>query len=549
MEKTSHSFRSHIRNLVIIFIAVAIVYGAALANGFVWDDHAIVQGRNVYRTFDLRAMFLSLGNDLEFLPLRDISYAIDYKIWGERTAAGFHASNLLIHLLSMFFVYFVSLEITKLLRPEALPAVLHRVSLLVTLFYSLHPIQVQAVSFVSCRNVLLSGLFFYAAFFMYLRSWKHNSCLSASFYGGAVICFLLALMSKATVIIFPLMLCGIEWFRLSDLRKKVERTAPFFIISLVFYFVFRWVAIKSQVIRETATSSPTELWGQKIAIAGQIPWFYIKKLIIPFGFAAEYEDVFFRNITDGMAVLALSGVVAVIFLVWKFRSSYPHVLFGVFWFFVALLPVMNFFSTSTIVSDRFAYLPSYGFCLILGAIMALRAGKSILPSYLALICIGIMSIISFQMVRVWKSDISLWESNIKTAPGQIKGYTNLGWAYFHNKDYDKAFEVFRQEQVINPDSINYDLARGYRHFLDHNYQAAIKEFQLALLKKQDAMYPLYLLARSYIIIGDHEGASMALKRILLSREVDFSGYRRKAQFMLERMQKEINGRGNGFGEP
>jgi tetratricopeptide (TPR) repeat protein len=142
------------------------------------------------------------------------------------------------------------------------------------------------------------------------------------------------------------------------------------------------------------------------------------------------------------------------------------------------------------------------------------------------------------MVQVWKSDISLWESNIKTAPGQIKAYTNLGWAYFYNKDYAKALEVFRQERAINPDSINYDLAQGYRHFLDHNYQAAIKEFQLALQKKQDALYPLYLLARSYMIIGDQEGASMALKRILLSREIDFSDYRSKAQSMLERMQKE-----------
>jgi hypothetical protein len=534
----SYRYRDHIRDLVIIFLAVLIVYGAALTNGFVWDDHAIVQGRNVYRTFDLRAMFLSLGNDLEYLPLRDISYAIDYKIWGEHSAAGFHASNVLIYFLSMFFVYFVSLEVIRLLRPETLPTLLCRVSLLVTLFYALHPIQVQAVSFVTCRNVLLSGLFFYAACYLYLRSWKHNSCISVPFYGGALICFLLALMSKATVIIFPLMLCGIEWFRLSGLRKKVERTAPFFIISLVFYFVFSWVAIKSQIIRATTTNSATELWGEKIAIAGQIPWFYIKKLIIPFGFAAEYEDFFSRNITDGMVIFSICGVIAVILLVWKLGSSYPHLLFGVFWFFVTLLPVLNFFSTNPIVADRYAYLPGYGFCLILGATIVLRSGNSILPRYLAIICICIMSIISFQMVQVWKSDISLWESNIKTAPGQIKAYTNLGWAYFYNKDYAKALEVFRQERAINPDSINYDLAQGYRHFLDHNYQAAIKEFQLALQKKQDALYPLYLLARSYMIIGDQEGASMALKRILLSREIDFSDYRSKAQSMLERMQKE-----------
>lgn len=538
MEITSHSNRYHIRDLVIIFLAVSIVYGATLTNGFVWDDHAIVQSRKVYRTFDLRAMFLSPGNEVEYYPLRDISYAIDYKIWGERTAAGFHASNLVIYLLTMFIVYFVSLEIIKLLRPEILPMPLHRVSLLVTLLYALHPIQVQSVSLVACRSVLLAGLFFYAACFLYLRSWKHDSCLSAPLYGGAVICFLLALLSKSAVIIFPLVLCGIEWSRLSGIRKKVERTAPFFLISLFFYFVFRSVAIKSQVIIETTTNSSIMLWEQKIAIAGQIPWFYIKKLILPFGFVVEYEDVFSQKITDGMVMLAICGVIALILFVCKLRPSYPHLLFGVFWFFVTLLPVMNFFSTNPIVADRYAYFPSYGFSLILGATIILGIKNSKLPSCLAIICICIMSIISFQMVRVWKSDISLWESNIKTAPGQIKAYTNLGWAYFCHKDYAKAFEVFRQEQTINPDSINYDLAQGYRHFLGHNYQEAIKELQLALQKKQDAQYPLYLLARSYMIIGDHERASMALKRILLSSEIDFSGYRSKAQSMLEQLQKE-----------
>jgi hypothetical protein len=538
MDTTSHGYRCHIRNLGIIILAVIIVYGATLANGFVWDDHAIVQGRNVYRTFDLRAMVLSLGNELEYLPLRDISYAIDYKLWGERAAFGFHLSNLLIYLASLFFVYFVTVEILKLLRTEATPTLLKSVSLLVTLFYALHPIQVQAVSFVTCRNVLLSGLFFYAACYLYLRSWQRDACLSVPLYAGAILCFLLALLSKATVIIFPLILCGIEWARSSGLQAKIKRTAPFFTIALIFYFVFRSVAVKAQLISEDPTDSFSEIFGQKIAIAGQIPWFYLKKLIIPFGFAADYEDTFTRNITSGMAILAVSGIILVIFLCWKLRASYPHQFFGVFWFFATLLPVMNFFETNPIVSDRYAYLPNYGFCLILGTTVIFKIKNTELSRYVAIIFICLASIISIKMTKVWKSDLSLWESNVKSAPGQIKGYTNLGWTYFHNKDYEQAFQVFRYEQSIKKDSINYELAQGYRYYLDHNYQEAIKMFQLALQKKQDALYPLYLLARSYLFIGDNKEASIALKRILSSKEVDFSGYRSKAQSLLGQLQNQ-----------
>jgi hypothetical protein len=534
MNRNALYSRPHIRNLLLLLGTVTAVYAVTLGYGFVWDDHALVQARAVYRSFDLRAMFHALGNGVEYLPLRDISYAIDYRLWGEHSPAGFHASNLLLHLLVTCSVYAVSVETFRQLYPAGQPEMRRRSALLTTLLYALHPLQAQAVSFVTCRNVLLSGLFFYAACLLYLRSWRDDTRFSLPCYSGALLCCLLALMSKATVIVLPLLLCVIEWPRASGFGKKMARVVPFFLLASVFYVLFRTVAFTSGIARESIQLS----WGEKVAVAGQIPWFYLRKLLMPVGFAAEYEDLFSRDCTDWLVVAALGGLVALCLVAWKRRVAQPALMFGLLWFLITLLPVLNFFATNPIVADRYAYLPGYGFCLMVGALIMRSGNRSKVTIYLPWLAVAVVALITARTVKMWQSDVTLWEANIKAAPGASKGYTNLGWSYFHKKEYEQAFAVFRQEQLLNPQSLNYDLARGYREFLNGNHQAAIRYFQLALEKKEGALYPLYLLARSYLGIGDTEHAANTLRRILQSSEIDFSGYRPKAQALLEQLQRE-----------
>ncbi len=73
-------------HFILIFIVIFAVFGNTLYFNFVWDDTPLLLGMDVYREFHLKEILLSPANGLEYLPVRDISYGIDFMIWGENPA-------------------------------------------------------------------------------------------------------------------------------------------------------------------------------------------------------------------------------------------------------------------------------------------------------------------------------------------------------------------------------------------------------------------------------------------------------------------------------
>src|SRR5512143_3247937 len=81
-------------HLVLLFIVTA-VYSHCVKNGFVWDDRIFLIGNSVYKNFDMSHILFARANGVEYLPVRDLTYAIDYAFWGENPFA-FHVTNLII---------------------------------------------------------------------------------------------------------------------------------------------------------------------------------------------------------------------------------------------------------------------------------------------------------------------------------------------------------------------------------------------------------------------------------------------------------------------
>ncbi len=524
--------------LLTLLCAVAVVFGRSLLNGFVWDDHAIVLGRQVYSNFDLRAIFLSLANDVEYLPIRDLSFALDFAIWG-RNATGFHATNLILYLASALLVYFVTLRLLLRLTIESSPRLLCRTALLITLCYLLHPVQVQAVNMITCRNVLLSGIFFYGALLCYLHTFNGDNRLKLSRYLSALLLFICAMLSKGTVIILPLVLLLTQLFDREHWgnRKRYFTLAPFFGISVVFFFIFKKIATLTHV---TGQLGGARSLAETVLVALQIPWFYARKLLFPVDLAPEYGATFTAAGAAELAPASLFIVLAIV-LVLVCRRKYPLAAFGMGWFLLTLLPLLNFFATSPVVADRYLYVPAYGFICAAGG-MILAADRHRYLRFGFMLVIALFSITSFRANGWWKTDQTLWETAIRKEPTLIKGYTNLGWACFHEGRYERAFDLFRREQALAPESFNLELAAGYRLFLQQQYPAAQLQFEKALFKKEDALYPLFLLAKCRAEQGDEAGLAEALQRILLSTEVDSSEYRPQAKKLLATLQARFNAR-------
>src|SRR6266542_5159980 len=83
----------------ILLLVTCTVFVNSLRNGFVWDDNIYLLNSN-YRTFDFKAVLLAPGNGVEYLPIRDLSYFIDYALWGN-SPLGFHVFNCAIYLVTI----------------------------------------------------------------------------------------------------------------------------------------------------------------------------------------------------------------------------------------------------------------------------------------------------------------------------------------------------------------------------------------------------------------------------------------------------------------
>ena len=180
--------------LILSMIGIAI-YANSFQNDFVWDDEYLI-------TNNTHVQSPSMDNALQFFkdnlgkhgqdennfyrPLQELSYMINYAVWG-LNPPGFHLTNLVLHLLAAFLLFLVIVELSGN-RIAALAA---------SSIYLVHPLNIEAVAYIAGRADCLMGVFFLAAFYLYMK--ENNIILSSLF-------FILALLSKEIAIMLPAIL-------------------------------------------------------------------------------------------------------------------------------------------------------------------------------------------------------------------------------------------------------------------------------------------------------------------------------------------------------
>jgi tetratricopeptide (TPR) repeat protein len=436
-------------HLVIILVCAAATFGRAACFDFVWDDRVLLLGQDAYETFDLRRIFFSLANRLEYLPLRDLSYALDYALWGENPF-GFHLTNLLLYLLNTVCVYTMTLRLmTTLFAGErALPERrTENVALLTALLFAVHPIHSEAVSFISCRNVLLSGLFFFLSCHFFLKHLGAADGKGQAPYAASLACCALAIFSKATAVVLPGVLVLMAAFDARTWREKLPRLVPFVVIALAATILFKLVAAQAGLINpDHVIVFGSRSIATRLAVAAQVPFFYLGKLLLPIGLSAIYDLKLANGVGDPKVWLCLLALAAAVVLAVCLRRRRPEFAFALGWYLVTLFPVLNLYATNPLVADRYAYLPSYSFAFLASAILFLALPKipKIATHSLAAAAIAILAFTAWAQNGTWRNDETLWKRTIDASPTAWKAYNNLGAHYFAQEEYEKAFTLLEQ---------------------------------------------------------------------------------------------------------
>src|SRR5881628_3969758 len=309
-----------------------VVLSPALRNGFVeWDDQINLTNNEDYRglgSAQLKYFFTTtlMGH---YIPLTWLTFGLDYVLWG-MTPMGYHLTSLIIFAANAAVLYFVALHL--LAKAAALAGVPLRVAAVAaTLFFAVHPLRAESVAWATERRDVLSGLFFLLTVLMYLKACGEGGRRRRWLLGASVGLYGLALVSKGSVMVLPLVLvvldiyplrrlsgCWREWTAAPARAVWLEKI-PFLVLgiagSAVSYYAQNSNMFITPLARYPLSARPAMVFYSL--------WFYLEKTVIPMGLSPLYELPLRVSLLDRQFLLPAFGVTAITAAAVALRKRWP----------------------------------------------------------------------------------------------------------------------------------------------------------------------------------------------------------------------------------
>ena len=345
-----------------------------------------------------------------YLPLSMTSLMVDVALGGRaENLTDFHRTGLFLHALNAVLILLILYRLFGALIPAAI----------VALLFGLHPLTVEPVAWIGERKTLLATFFALACILTYiehLRRGDHGWRLAS------LALYVLALLSKPTVVMLPLLLLLVDTWPLRRLRwGAVREKWPFFLLALVSGIITILSHERSAVISPMSASDYLR-WPVH---AGYLLAFYLEKIVWPAVLTSVYPSPEPFSLANPVVALGLAVVVSVTFLLARAARRSPGPLVGWIWFVIAIMPTLGLVKYSwVIVSDKYVYFPAFGFLMVIAAgIGAVWDGRrfSRLASRAALLLAAVLLLAAevrgvHTTLRPWSSTLALYQHMDALAP-------------------------------------------------------------------------------------------------------------------------------------
>jgi protein O-mannosyl-transferase len=424
-----------------IFSLSILLYANTISHEYALDDSVIITD-NQYTKQGIKGIGKLVSQDLfsgiygqgldigggRWRPLPLITHALEWQLFGESPAIS-HFLNVILFAFSMVFLWRFLNEVFK--NHVWLP-------FLTVLIFIFHPVHTEVVANIKSRDEILSLLFLSLSGYYFFR---HLSSNSTGFPLNALLFFGLALLSKENgitfLLIFPLMLVmlrEIPW------KKSLRKTLPFFIVALI-YLVIRTSLVGIPGDKTTADLLENHFFdmsfNEKAGTLAYIFLQYIKLLFFPHPLSSDYSyaQTPVVGVTDPFALMGFGMLLLLLFPGFKwFKSPHPlrrNISFGILFFLINLGLVSNlFFNIGAPLGERFAYIPSLGFSLVLasagGILFRFREGNeiSVLKKTGPLVLFGLLFLAGgFKIIQRnadWKNNETLFSADVNHASKSAK---------------------------------------------------------------------------------------------------------------------------------
>lgn len=533
---TGKSVPTHVLVLAAGLTLTFIAYCGTLAFQFVLDDHRLIIENPIIRSWRFlpgyfaQSLWASVDPDDPGVFYRPV-----FLLWLRTGRAvlglvpwGWHLSNVLLHLLVTLLVYALASKIIADRITAALAAAI----------YGVHPVHVESVAW-ACGVIdpLMTALVI-SSFLCYLRVGGQGERGSLSFgagrgrvwAGASLFLYGLALLAKEPAIMLPLLVFAYEWIFWPEiegaprdiLSGKRMRGATWSVLPYL-AVTAAYLVVREIVLNELKHPGGRLEWSTMIATWPLLLVFYLRLLIWPAGLSICYDIPYVTRMSSWKFVLPVLGLALVCGLIWAWTRSanrgHPRstsaIVFACVWLILPILPALQIsvFGEGDIAHDRYLYLPSVGFAILVALAMrsirktSLRIG---LPAALVLVLVPL----TIRQSLFWATDLTLCTRALSVAPNNPYNKTNLANLLVDRRMEGEAMALYQQVLARSPGFwyANYSLGCAY-------YKLGKLDQARWWLKRAISIYPykwtefLYL-GLIDIQFGDLKEAKAALNQAL-----------------------------------
>ncbi|OGN02500.1 MAG: hypothetical protein A2655_02125 [Candidatus Yanofskybacteria bacterium RIFCSPHIGHO2_01_FULL_43_42] len=548
--------------LPIIFLVVigGFVYSFNLNNELFWDDDDWIINNVYVHSINWESIKFWFSNNAlagiglqsnYYRPFLFFTFALNWVV-SETKPFLWHLVSNSIHIANAVLVF-------VLLRRYAGQIV----AFLTALFFAIHPLNTEAVAYISGRGDPLSVFFILLALYLWIIDLR--SRLSTGFRWLKTLslaAFVLAILSRETGVIFPFLLMvfyiafsdknklttapedgraldgrGTSGVKVFDVKNAFKEALPYFGVVAV-YGILRLTVLNFQnTLNFYSKANPySENIIYRLFTFMHVLIDYFRLLFVPTGLHMErsmvvhtslfqwpvwlgatiiaillyclivmYKKERFNNVTiqqsEGATIRQFNNVTIFPFRIW---------LFGTGWFFIGLAMVSGITPINALIYEHWLYLPMVGFWLIASFYLIklfdfLKSKNLIFRGLLLTGLLAYLLFFGYQSVQrnvLWGNPVEFYKDILKYEPDSIKINNNLGNRYFNQGDMDRAEFYYRKAVGSGNDFAQPHFNIGSILQSRGDIEGAIAEFNKAIEIDPGFFYPYQNLAVIYAQRGD-----------------------------------------------
>lgn len=440
--------------LLILLLGVVALYINSLWGDFVSDDYGSITQNPQIGNF-----WIMIKKTHWFLNW------FTYTLFGYESTFPYHLLSLIIYLVSIVLAYVL---VEKIFKDK-------RLSRVTVSLFAVLPVHVETVSWISGRIYVILAIYIMVGLLFFMKMIETGKWI----YGlGTVVVFLLAFMTDKPR---PISLIFLIFLYLFYKGKKIVTVdyGKLFLYGFMAIFVISLLVYPAVVSRVNTVN-----FGYR----GDGSIFYSPFFQYPTGIAKYLQLLFLPvdiTLYHTLYVLPawLNWLIVVLFgliMVWGWFKDRRY-FFAIMFFFLTLAPSMAPVKVSWLVAERYIFLPSLGFCILMGLFLTdLHKSLRLVVPTLTIGLLVFYSITTLLRNKDWRTNHDLWVATVQMSPNSHNAWNNIGDDYDKLGDYTNAIKGFTQSTVYKPNYADAYHNRANIYFKTGYLQLARESYETAL---------------------------------------------------------------------